>query len=455
MRRMFPAPAAAQFWTDRGVMALTVSFKTVGCRLNQAETARFCAAFVKAGYRIIGFGKPCDVSVIHGCAVTAQAEHDTVRLAKHARKKQAQKIVIAGCPVAFNRPALESAGVADLLADQTEKFRLPELLHSAHQQASGRDDADMLVPQFKTTRALLKVQDGCDFRCAYCMVPLARGAARSRPLAEVEREAAALVQTGYREIVLTGANLGCYRDGHNKLPDLLLKLAQIPELARLRLSSIEISTVEDEVLRLMAGHPKICRFLHLPLQSGSNAILRAMGRRYTAQHYADILKRAVDLMPGIGIGADVLVGFPGESAADFALTEELVQALPLARLHVFSYSPRPGTRAAALPEQIPSQEKRRRARRIIEIGKQKQKTYAHHWIGREATILIERVSADGWLRGWTGEYVAARVHDPSRRLSPNQLVSIIGQSVENDVLISKLTTNQAWFQRRRERKKTT
>lgn len=435
-RPLLTAPYAAPSARSDGRM--TVSFKTLGCRLNQAETARLRTAFEAAGYIWTPFGEPAAVCVIHGCTITAQAEKDSVRAARQARRANPQTfVVLAGCVAEVGGEALTASAGADLAVGQTDKFRLPELLarHGWSLPTAAAPDAAAARPRFETTRALVKAQDGCDFRCAYCIVPAARGAPRSRPQAEIVAEIEGLIADGFKEVVLTGANLGCYDDGGASLVALLTRVESLAGLERIRLSSIEMSTVEYDVIRFMARSRKLCRFLHLPLQSGDDGLLRAMGRRYSARQYQDLVEYAAREVEGIGLGTDVLVGFPGEDEAAFDQTRRLIEALPFNNLHIFAYSRRPGTPACEMKDQVNAAVKKRRVTDLIALGREKRAAFARRWIGREVTVLVESVEASGEGTGWTGEYVAARVR--GRLLQSNQVVRMTPDRVEDETLVGQ------------------
>jgi len=410
-----------------------VAFKTVGCRLNQAETARLAAAFEAAGYRLVPFGAACDVCVIHTCAITRRAEQKCRQYARAARRAHpAARLVLAGCAVDVLGPELRRQTEADLLAGRADKFRLPQLLDPQPATAARPPAGSDPLPRFDATRALLAVQDGCDFRCAYCVVPAARGPSRSRPFAAVLDEARRLSEAGYRELVLTGANLGCYADGSRRLVDLIAAIEALPDVARIRLSSIECTTVERPVLDYMAASAKLCHYLHLPLQSGDDGILRAMGRRYTAAQYRDVAAYAAQRVPRLGLGTDVLVGFPGETDAAFANTERLVRELPFSNLHVFPYSRRPGTPAADLPDQVPARLKQERAARLLALGREQRAAFAEGFVGRTVAALIERVDARGCARGWTGERLEARLR--AAGVERNRIVAFVPARAEDGIL---------------------
>ncbi len=385
-----------------------VSFKTIGCRLNQAETASMEAAFLAAGYRLTPFGEPCDVCVIHGCVITATAQRDTLRALRQAGRCESRPLaILAGCPAEWaGRSSLKAP--ADILVPQGDKTRLPHILHEHDPSRFPLPPAsEHLTPHFNTARALIKVQDGCNFRCAYCVVPETRGPNRSRPFREIIEEARRLMDEGFMELVLTGANLGSWRDGRRTLVALVEALEAIEGSQRIRLSSIEPTTVERAMADYMAVSRKLCRFLHLPLQSGDDRILAAMGRRYTVAQYRAAVEHAVETIPRLGLGCDVIAGFPGEDEAAFSATVQLLKHLPFGNIHVFPFSPRPGTRAAQLPDAVPADVLKNRVSRLLEIKEERRATFAAGFVGHSVQVLVERKDAAGRYRGWTGEYVEA------------------------------------------------
>ena len=414
-------------------MRPTVTFRTIGCRLNQAETATLAARFLTTGYEVLPPDTPADIAVIHGCAITGKAEHSSLYAARQARRLRHDTLVIlAGCPAETLGEALRGNAAIDLAVGQNGKYTLPELLHQLHPTRfppATPPDTVAPPPHFDTKRALIKVHDGCDFHCAYCIVPSARGLPRSRPIAEIREEVARVAGAGFSEIILTGANLGRYEDGPRRLADLIREVESIETVGRIRLSSLEISTVEREVVTHMAESSKLCRFLHIPLQSGDNGILKAMGRRYTVAEFRAAIDHAMELIPLLGLGTDIIVGFPGEDDAAFANTVELVRALPFSNLHVFPYSRRLGTRADTMPDQVQESVKKERLHILSSIGDAKRRAFADRFIGQPASVLIERVDKDGTGHGWTGEYLEARVTAPN--LKPRQIVTMTVRHSEN------------------------
>ncbi len=417
-----------------------ISFKTIGCRLNQAETARIAAQFEAAGWLVTEAGGPCDAAVINTCTITHHAERDCARWARRLRREGARRVILAGCAVEHDGEALKAATGADLIAGQAQKFGLPERLASefgivpAPISTNPGESKPPATAVFDTTRGLVKVQDGCDFGCSYCIVPETRGTPVSRPLPDILADIHRLVDAGYREITLTGANLGCYHAPPYSLIDLLERTEPIAGLERIRIGSIETTTVEREVIDFMAGSRKLCRFLHLPLQSGDDGVLRRMRRRYTAAWFRKTAEYAVARMPDIGLGTDVIIGFPGEDDRAFQNTLNLVRALPFSNLHVFPYSPRRGTPAADMPDQVPASIKKQRATELIAIGKTKRREFANTFIGNPVTILVERSRRD--TVGWTSQYIPVRI--PGIPQPRNSLTTCVPIRLSGEILIASL-----------------
>ncbi len=392
----------------------TVAFKTFGCRLNQAETVAFEQAFVAAGFCRVRFGESAEVVVVHSCVVTQTAENECLRQLRTLRRKwPTVRLVLSGCAAeAVPQERLLAAG-ADLVVGRARREALvqrvlerwPTPLEGLEQQTPVMRTS----PPRRSRRALLKVQDGCDFFCAYCIVPHTRGGPVSRPLEICLRDAAAMIAEGYREIVVTGCNIACYADGSRGLVDLLSALSALPGLGRLRLGSIEPGTVEDAVVEWMATSEKICKFLHLPIQSGDDGVLARMGRRYTSAQVIDTVRRARALMPDAAFGADVICGFPGESDDAFERTLHAVAEAGFSNLHVFPYSERPGTPACTFDGSVPVAVRRQRAKRLIAQGNAQREAFAHRFLGQRVEVLVERFDREGRACGWSGEYLPCAV----------------------------------------------
>lgn len=428
-----------------------VAFKTIGCRLNKAETAQIAAGFERAGYEVVDFGSPTDICVIHTCTITAKAETTCLRSARNAKKNNPDAIVLlVGCAVESSRERIQSNPSVDLAVGQEGKFDLPALLEGitgdtslppeAVSQSASEHSGDTpgstgdTAPLFGTTRALVKVQDGCDFCCSYCIVPQVRGTPTSRPVADVRREVEMLADQGYKEIVVTGANLAAYNNEGRNLVDLLECIEPVDGIERIRLSSVESSTVQKAVIEFMADSKKLCRYLHLPLQSGDDTVLSAMGRRYTATQYRTLVEFAAGRIPLLGLGTDIIVGFPGETDEAFQNTRSLVEDLPFNNLHVFPYSIRPNTRAASLPEQLPTRIKKERASELIELGESKRRDFVREFLNQSVSVLVERVHEDGSATGWTQEYVEARLE--LDEVDENDIVNLVPSGIDGMTLLN-------------------
>jgi threonylcarbamoyladenosine tRNA methylthiotransferase MtaB len=442
----------------------TVAFRTVGCRLNQCDTAQMQDALHVAGFRVVDWEERADVRVVNTCTVTARSDR-TCRHEIHSAKRLDPRCLLAvtGCLAQVAPEKVATIPGVDLVVGNPDKHRLAEHLMASFARRPG-DSAEpapgatsaahaagtappvpkataafavsapvtALEPQSESfcrfpgrTRAFLKVQTGCDSACAYCIVPLARGPACSLPQASVLQQVRRLEADGYREVVLTGIDLGSWgRDRQEgSLADLLgMLLRDGPSSVRYRLSSLEPLELDDALLgRFESSEDRLARHFHLPLQSGSDAVLARMGRPYTSAQYLDVVRGLTRRLPHTALGADVIVGFPGETEAEFEETLALVEASPLTYLHVFGYSDRPGTRAAAMEAKVRPEVIRERSERLRGLGACKRAAFGAAMAGSEQTVLVlAGQAADGRLIGLTGNYL--RVLVDGRRTSANQLV---------------------------------
>ena len=414
-----------------------VHLQTLGCRLNRAEDARFAADFLAAGFETTPDATQADACVLHSCAITRMAERESlriIRVLKQGQRKGRPLIVISGCVVACNEAAMLREAGADLLVGKEEASTLvSQVLAQLGQPVPARPASPPPPPHFHTKRALLRVQDGCDFNCAYCIVPRARGAPVSRPWREVLDEARALLDNAYRELVVTGCNLACYRDGTRGLPELVEALCRLATAGRIRLGSVEPGTVETELGDRMRRHDNLCRFLHLPIQSGDDGILSRMGRRYTRADLHKTLGTLLASVPGLALGTDLISGLPGEDEAAFERTRDLLQAFPFANLHVFPYSPRPGTRAAAMSDRSPANVARARAKLLRTIGDTQRRQFAENCVGTPVEVLIEGRDAAGLVHGWSDTYLPCRITDAQTPIG--HLATFTPIRAEGDLLL--------------------
>ncbi len=377
----------------------------------------------RQGYRIVAFGEETDLLVLNTCSVTENAEKDCrYAVRKTLRHSPHAFVAVTGCYAQTGAAQLQKVPGIDLIVGTQFKMNLPDYLPAPaklHKQPEPElrhsrtiDREDFVLPgtaYSDSTRALLKIQDGCDFMCSFCLIPFARGRERSRRLDDVVREARDLAAHGYRELVLTGVNIGQYSSNGIGLSELLQELEAIPEVTRIRISSIEPTTVPVALLQQMAGSTKLCHYLHLPLQSGDDGILQAMNRRYDVRDYEDLVAQALTLMPDLGLGTDLMVGFPGEDEQAFANTVETATRLPFSYFHVFSYSSRPGTAAARLEDQIPSPVIRQRSKTLTALSRTKTLGFYQGQIGRTARVLFEQGERDGFRTGTTANFMRVAV----------------------------------------------
>ena len=409
-------------------MSATVAFTTLGCRLNQADTQALQRALETRGFRTVDLEARPDVVVVNTCTVTARAElSDKRAIRRAARLSRDGRVVVTGCWAQTSPAEVAALGGVDLVVGNADKARLPELLAGLARAraprievsdiAGARIEPPAAPAKSERARAFLKVQDGCQHRCAFCVVPLARGASRSLAPAAVEAHARALVAAGHAEIVLTGVDLGHYGADlvpRTSLAALLARLVAIPGLRWLRLSSLLPAYFTGELLEIVTGSPVIAPHLHVPLQSGSDRVLRAMRRPYTAAMYRGLVERLAAAIPRLGLGADVIVGFPGETGDDFAATLALVEALPFSYLHVFPYSPRAGTEAAARPGRVQAAVAAERGRRLRDAAAARNLRFRAGMLGRVEDVLVleARDRATGDLVGLTGNYMEVTFRGP-------------------------------------------
>ena len=395
-----------------------VALDTVGCKLNQAETQLLSRQFARAGYCLVAPDDGADVYVLNTCTVTHVADGKCRRLLNAARRRNPGALVVAvGCYA--QRAPKELAGLksVDLVLDNDQKMDLLPRLERSGRLA--RPAAGSARPDFRT-RAFIKVQDGCNNFCAYCIVPLVRGREKSLALEQVLADVGSRVADGYQEVVLTGTEIGSYHDNGIGLEGLLERILAETGVARLRLSSLQPQEITPELIDLWRDG-RLCRHFHLSLQSGSDTVLKRMKRGYTTADYrraVELIRRAV---PEVAITTDVIVGFPGESDDEFKESYDFCRQMQFARIHVFSYSPRPGTEAAAMPRPVDDKTRRERSRRMLALGRACLRNFRKKFLGKTVLVLWEKESCGVWS-GLTDNYI--RVYSKSDEDLTNQLLPV-------------------------------
>ncbi len=397
-------------------------------------------SLTRQGYRLVEYGEETDLLVLNTCSVTENAEKDCrYAVRKTLRHSPHAFVAVTGCYAQTGAAQLQTVPGIDLIVGTQYKMNLPDYLPAPdrlrkqeepelrHSRTIDREDFVLPGTAYSdSTRALLKIQDGCDFMCSFCLIPFARGRERSRVAADVLREARELAGHGYKELVLTGVNIGRYSHNGMELLDLIREIEAVPDVIRIRISSIEPTTVPDELLRHMAASTKLCRYLHIPLQSGDDQTLQAMNRRYTVRDYEDLVERAFGFMPDLGLGTDLMVGFPGEDEQAFANSVQTAERLPFSYCHVFSYSSRPGTAAARLEDQIPAATIRQRSKTLAELSRRKALAFYQRHIGHTESVLFEQGERDGFRTGTTGDFTRVAVPAESAAAGEIHSVTITG-----------------------------
>ena len=429
-----------------------IAVATLGCKVNQCESAGIAAALSSRGMALVPFAEQADCYIINTCTVTRRTDFQSRQLIRRAiRRNPEAAVLVTGCYAQTAPEEIARIPGVRVIAGNAEKERIPELIG---EMAAG--GPRVLVGDIRNeggfsrlgaavfpdhTRAFLKIQDGCNAACSYCIVPRARGRSRSLPAQEVAERITALSLAGYREAVLTGIHLGAY--GRDLVPaiDLTAVVRRITEerlIGRLRLSSIEPREITDELISLVGSSGTVCRHLHIPLQSGDNGILAAMNRDYDSAFFSGLVEKIRRAVLGIGVGIDVMAGFPGETEAAFFNTLRLVEELPVSYLHVFPYSPRPGTPAAAMPGQVREEEKKRRAEGLRKVGMEKRHAFAGSFIGKPLTVLVEarKDKMTGYPLGFSDNYIPVAVRGGAA--TANRIVRALPESFRNGRLVAEV-----------------
>jgi len=417
---------------------LKFAITTLGCKVNQYESAGILESLGKKGLEVVPFDQPADYYIINTCTVTGRSDVQSRQLIRRAARTNPEaQIIVTGCYAKLAGAELSKIPGVALVTDQ--KALIPEIITAAGQRKqlmlpdhvmSPPDLSNLKPSRFPGhTRAFLKIQDGCNGGCRYCVIPFARGPSRSIPEEEVLRRIDELSGAGYREIVLTGIHLGAYGTDltpRTNLFNIVKTVIDTQAVGRLRLSSIEPMELTDPLLALFQSSGILCRHLHIPLQSGDDGTLDRMGRPYDSVFFTHLLKKIWRAVPDMAIGVDVIVGFPGEDEQAFRRTMQLIEDLPIAYLHVFPYSERPGTAAAAMSGKVSEADKKNRAEQTRTIGKRKRTAYAEKFIGKELSVLMEGRSdrGTGSWKGFSGNYIPVLVKNGNLSLV-NRIVPVL------------------------------
>jgi threonylcarbamoyladenosine tRNA methylthiotransferase MtaB len=392
-----------------------VAFHTLGCRLNFSESGSIAQGFVDRGYEVVEFGNPADVVFLNTCTVTDGADSSCRNLIRKAQSSSPEaKIVVAGCYAQMEAEKIKAMQGVDLILGTSEKYKVFDYLESESELQVRIDKSSDFWGAATTladshTRAFLKIQDGCNYVCSFCIIPFARGRSRTITVEDALKEATELTRKGFKEIVLTGVNIGEYEAiSGERLTDLVKRIADLPGLSRLRLGSVEPNTVTRGLLETLKETGKYQDHFHIPLQSGSDEILNSMRRKYTTSQYREILAMVRSYFPEAAFGADVIVGYPGEGEAQFLETFNFLRTQPITHFHVFPYSKRRGTTAAKLPDQIQSAVKKDRVRTLTMLGNAKLDDFASEMVGKETEVLFES-ETDGFWEGYSSNYLRVKV----------------------------------------------
>ena len=432
----------------------TAAFHTLGCKLNFAETSTIARQLTGAGYQKVSFDEPAHVYIINTCSVTENADRECKFHVKRAMKANPDGlVVILGCYAQLKPEEISAITGVDLVLGAKEKFNILSYLDDLEKSESHGiihsceiDEADFFIGSYSIgdrTRAFLKVQDGCDYKCTYCTIPLARGISRSDTIESVVKNATEISQKGIKEIVLTGVNIGDYGKGEfgNKkhehtFLDLISELDQVEGIERIRISSIEPNLLKNESIELVAKSKRFVPHFHIPLQSGSDDLLKKMKRRYMTSLYADRVAKIREVMPDSCIGVDVIVGFPCETEEKFLETYNFLNELPISYLHVFTYSERENTEAAEMDGVIPIPERKRRNKMLRILSEKKKMAFYQTQLGKTLPVLWEHENKNGLMFGFTENYV--RVQKPFDINSVNEIEYLKLNKIQSDGTVSVL-----------------
>ena len=396
-----------------------IAFQTFGCKLNFAETSTIARQFREEGYEVVEHKEEADIYVINSCVVTTKAEKKCTAAIRQAKRRNPEsQVAVIGCFSQIREDYLSRMEEVDLVIGNEEKFMLKDYLKNesfqggCHSFVGDINKSEVFSPSWSSgdrTRSFLKIQDGCDYFCTFCTIPFARGRSRSASIADTIKTTMEVASAGMKEIILTGVNIGDFgKPNDESFFDLIRELDKVDGIERIRISSIEPELLNEEIIAFMASSDKFLPHFHIPLQSGSNKVLKAMKRKYEREVFAQRVKETKRHMPHACIAADVIIGFPGETDEDFKDTYDFLGKLDISYLHVFTYSERPGTKAAALDGKLSNRIKRERSRKLHELSDKKKASFYKENIGRTVSVLFESDNSEGFMHGFSENYLKVK-----------------------------------------------
>lgn len=427
---------------------MNIAFHTLGCKVNQYETEVMREAFIKKGYTVVSDNAPFDIIIINSCTVTAESDRKTRQTLNHFRKENPEAIIVlTGCMVQAFAEKSKDLSAADIIVGNTDVSKIQSLVErflsdgerifevTPHKREA-RFNTPNITEFAERTRAYMKIEDGCDRYCTYCIIPFARGCVRSKPIEEIRKEAEDLAKNGFIEIVLVGINLTSYGKGEDiNLCDAVDAVCEVPGIKRVRLGSLEPDHMTDEMLLRLKNQEKFCPQFHLSLQSGCDATLKRMNRHYDTAFYRDLVTRIRRMFPESAITTDIMVGFAGETEQEFEESLNFAKEIKFAKSHIFAYSRRNGTIAYNLPNQVTKSEKSNRSRKMIEATLSTEKEFLNNQIGQTVSVLFE-TSDNGYIEGYTKNY--SRVKVKSDTSHSGEILDVNLTAVENDYCIGEI-----------------
>ena len=429
-----------------------VAFYTLGCKLNFSETSTISRQLLNLGFIKSEFNDGADLFVINTCSVTENANKECRRIIRKAKKTSPNStVIITGCYAQLKPESISSIEGVDMVVGANEKFNIPKLLKNfsyksteIHGCSINNLDYFSSFSLQDRTRSFLKIQDGCDYPCTYCTIPLARGKSRSDNISNIVKNAKKIADNGIKEIVLTGVNIGDFKENNKRFIDLIRELDKVDGIERYRISSIEPNLITDEIIDFVKNSKKFMPHFHIPLQSGSDNILQLMKRRYNTKLYHDKIKKIKDEIPNVCIGADVIVGFPKEDDNEFNKTLNFIKNLDISYLHVFSYSERENTKAILLDNKVPNNKISERSKMLRILSSKLQRKFYLKYEHTEQDVLFEKDNKDGYMNGFTKNYIKVKVpyNEDLIKQRSNVLLSKVDENLIMNASIKELCIQQ-------------